>query len=302
MSVFTVEIAPTSNPNISKFVLNSFITKNQSFEFKSAKEAQISPLATMLFQFPFVQTVFLSQNFIAIEKSDNISWEMVSDSLAEMIVEYLNSGRPVLVPEERPKKVPTSVYAESTPNPAVMKFITNRLLVEGTVEFKHVSESRQSPLAMELFNLPFVKEVFLHKNFISITKFDMISWEEITMEIREFLRSFLESGKAILSEESPGTLEDTVSAISPQPSTSERTPFETKIASIIEEYVLPAVAEDGGNIHLKSFDPETKTVNVILQGACSGCPSSTVTLKNGIERLLKQMLGEEVGSVEAING
>lgn len=300
MSEFTLEIASTSSPNIRKFNLHSFLTQGRSYEFISAEDAKESPLALKLFQFPFVQTVYISQNFVAIEKPEGISWTDVEDALAEVILEYLNSGKPVIKPEV--KKTPTTVYVESTPNPAVMKFITNRLLVENSVEFKHVSEARHSPLAKELFSFPFVKEVFFNKNYISIMKFDMISWEEITMEIREFLQRFLQSGKNIISSDS-SYQDDILNSTKKETGTQKPlTPFETRIISVIDEYIIPAVAQDGGNIEFNSFDPQTKTVRVILQGACSGCPSSTVTLKNGIERLLKQMIGPEIENVEAING
>lgn len=298
MNKFDIEIESTSSPNIKKITVNSFLTKAQSYEFHSAQDAKNSPLVSELFQFPFIKTVFISQNFIAIEKLDIIEWNHVENELLNLISEYLNSGKQVII-EEKPKKLPTSVYAESTPNPGVMKFITNRPLVEKSIEYKHVSEARNSPLAKELFSFPFVKEVFFNKNYVSIMKFDMISWEEITMEIREFIRKYIESGKEIISDsgESPSLIQNQ------QTKTKQTlTPFESKIVSIIDEYVIPAVAQDGGNIAFDSFDAETKTVHVILQGACSGCPSSTVTLKNGIERLLKQLIGPEIENVSAING
>lgn len=302
MTQFVVETAPTSNPNILKFNLNSFLTQAESYEFHSADQAGKSPLAAQLFQFPFIKTVYISQNFIALEKEPTLSWEDVEHALTELISEYLNSGKPVIAPEEKQKTLPTTVYVESTPNPAVMKFITNRMLVENSIEFKHVSEARLSPLAKELFSFPFVKEVFFNKNYISIMKFEMISWEEITMEIREFVRKYLASGNEVISEDTTGTEMLQTSEKAEQKPSRKLTAFETKIVSIIDEYILPAVAQDGGNIQFDSFDPETKTVHVILQGACSGCPSSTVTLKNGIHRLLTQMIGPEIENVSAING
>lgn len=301
MRGFSVEIETTSSPKIKKFTVNTFLTKAQSFEFHSGREVRNSPLARELFQFPFIKTVFISQNFIAIEILDTIEWDLIENELKTIIADYLNAGHEVIV-EDKPKKLPTSVYAESTPNPAVMKFITNRSLVENSVEYKHVSEAGNSPLAKELFTFSFIKEVFFNKNYISIMKLDMISWEEITMEIREFIRKYIESGKEIVSTES-GPAGELVSSIQNSKSEpkKELTPFEAKIVSIIDEYIIPAVAQDGGNIAFDSFDPETKTVHVILQGACSGCPSSTVTLKNGIERLLKQMIGSGIENVSAIN-
>ena len=132
-------------------------------------------------------------------------------------------------------------------------------------------------------------------------KHDMVDWQDISMELREFIRQYLVSGKDVLND----TILET-STVSNQASnenkTKNRSEMEHKIISLLDEYVTPAVANDGGHIQLDSFDNATKTVRVILQGACSGCPSSTVTLKNGIETLLKQMLPGEINTVEAING
>lgn len=305
MSEYTVEITSTSNKNIIKFDINTFLTQAQSYEFNSMQEAKPSPLAEQLFQLPFIKTIYISQNFVAIEKNDLIEWESVQQEVAAMISDYLNSGKPVIAPAKTAKKTATSVYVESTPNPSVMKFITNRTLVDAILEFKHVSEARQSPLAMELFSFPFVKEVFFNKNYISIMKYDMVAWEEITLEIREFLKKYLEEGKPITRNDNTQTAEqDAATPIQNQSAAAGKShsKFEEKIISILDEYVIPAVAQDGGNIQLDSFDSETKTVRVVLQGACSGCPSSTITLKNGIERLLKQMLGTKIENVEAING
>src|SRR5690554_4584536 len=161
MSEYTVDITSTSNENIIKFNINSFLTQAKSYEFKSMQEAKVSPLAEQLFQLPFIKTVFISQNFVAVEKHDIIDWESVQQDVAELISDYLNSGKPVINSAETTKTLPTTIYVESTPNPSVMKFIANRSLVDTILEYKHVSEARQSPLAMELFSFPFVKEVFL---------------------------------------------------------------------------------------------------------------------------------------------
>lgn len=304
MFQYTVDITSTSNENIIKFNINSFLTRAQSYEFKNMQEAKLSPLAEQLFQLPFIKTVFISQNFVAVEKHDVIDWKSVQQDVAELISDYLNTGKPVITPEKPAEKLPTSIYVESTPNPSVMKFIANRSLVDTILEYKHVSEARQSPLAMELFSFPFVKEVFFNQNYVSIMKYDMVEWEEITMQLREFIKNYIENGKPITNDISSSAKEDVATSDQNQSelSAKPRSEFENKIVSILDEYVIPAVAQDGGNILFESFDTATKTVRVVLQGACSGCPSSTVTLKNGIERLLKQMLGSEIENVEAING
>ena len=178
-----------------------------------------------------------------------------------------------------------------------MKFVANKKLVDQIYEFKDIDETSNAPLAQKLFHFPFVKEVFMDTNYISITKFDVSKWDEIVMEIREFLRSFLEEGnevttavKEILNTKTAEKLEVELDETSQQ------------IIGIIEDYIKPAVAADGGNILFDSYNAENKNVQVILQGACSGCPSSTFTLKNGIENMLKEMLPGKISSVNAING
>lgn len=302
MSQFNIEISHTSNPNIVKFNADSFLTQSSSHEFNNIDEAKSSPLAQELFYLPFVKTVYISQNFIAIEKYDIVDWEDVQQEVAVSISEYLNSGKTAITETTTdPKKLPTTVYAESTPNPSVMKFVTNKTLVTSAYEYKDSYEAVQSPLAKALFDFPFVKEVFINGNHVSVMKYEVIEWNEITMEIREFIRKFLEDGKTVLNEDlNKNGSGDSFSAI--ENSGKNRSVLENKINAVLKEYVEPAVANDGGQIVLHSFNETTRVVKVILKGACSGCPSSTVTLKSGIETVLKQMLPGEIASVEAVNG
>lgn len=292
-----IQIIPTTHPGIVKFSLNIFLTKTRSYEFHNIDEARPSPLAQELFHLPFVKTIFISQNFIAIEKYDIVEWPEVQQEVAISILKYLDSGRDVIIEKKTESNLPISVYAESTPNPAVMKFIANRALVEGNFEFKNADDALDSPLAQKLFNFPFVKEVFIQKNYISVRKYPMLEWEDITMEIREFIKRYIDSGQPIIRKKTEEKVNDKILR-------KERllTDFEREIVAILDEYVSPAVATDGGYISLDSFDSDSKTVKVILQGACSGCPSSTATLKNGIENLLKQMLPNRINQVVAING
>jgi len=304
MSQFNIEISNTSSPKIVKFIVNSFLTQSSSYEFNNVEEAKPSPLAQQLFYLPFVKTVFISQNFIAIEKYDIVEWEDVQKEVANSILEYLNTGNPVISEPPKVKKVPVSVYAETTPNPSVMKFVANKTLATGTFEFKSIDETAHSPLAKELFTFPFVKEVFISANYISVMIHSFVEWHDISSELREFIKKFLEEGKPVLNDE---ILNATNSNNSSTNNTSEEnlkvyTELEKEIISILDEYVKPAVASDGGHIMFDSFNRETKTVKVILQGACSGCPSSTITLKNGIETMLKEMLRGQVQQVVAING
>jgi len=306
MSQFNIEISKTSNPNIVKFTANSFLTRASSYEFKNIDEAKPSPLAQQLFYLPFVKTVYISQNFIAIEKYNIVAWEDVQQEVADSIMEYLNAGKPAILEQNATKKVPVSIYAESTPNPSVMKFVANKPLATGSFEFKNIDDAVHSPLAKALFSFPFVKEIFISANYVSVMKYNVAEWQEISMELREFIRKFIEDGKPVLNDEILNATNVTEHGISEKKSSQktekEYSALEKEIISILEEYVKPAVASDGGHILFDSFQEDTKTVKVILQGACSGCPSSTITLKNGIETMLKEMLHGQVNQVVAING
>lgn len=300
MEKTTISIQKTSNPTILKFEADKFLTNHESFEFNNIDEAKNSPLAQQLFYLPFIKKVYISGNFIALERYDIVEWEDVQEEVSEQIEQYINDGKPVVTEENLKKKVPVSVYAESTPNPSVLKFMANKKLVATSYEFVSIEDAKYSPLATELFHLPFVKSVFFDENFISITKYDVADWNEITMELREFIRQYIESGKDIVLENAPKTIKKTENQV--EKTYENLDDISKEIINILEEYVKPAVASDGGNIEFQSYDPVTKKVMVILQGACSGCPSSTYTLKNGIENMLKEMLKGKVMTVEAING
>jgi Fe-S cluster biogenesis protein NfuA len=300
MSAFTVSIIPTSNDTILKFETNKFITKHQSFEYNNIDEAKESPLAQELFYLPFVKKVYISSNFVAIERYNIIGWNQVQDEVAEQITNYLNEGKLVVNENVKNKKIAVTVYAESTPNPSVLKFVANKKLVTSTFEFTSIDTAKSSELATQLFNFPFVKSVFIDENFISITKFDVAEWDDITFELREFIRTYIETGKEIVNPEAKVAKEKTAEVLDVKYESYDDTSKE--IINILEEYVKPAVASDGGNIQFESYNPETKVVKVILQGACSGCPSSTYTLKSGIENMLKEMMKGKINSVEAING
>lgn len=207
------------------------------------------------------------------------------------------------------KKVPISIYAEATPNPTVMKFVANRMLVDdGAYEFKNIEEARISPLATRLFHFPFVKEVFITANFIAIAKYNITDWNDVAMEVREFISEYLQEGNPIVMAPAPAVVagDDTCSTQSESifdlqlPNPEELGEVERRIVEILEEYVKPAVEQDGGNIAFAGY--EEGVVKVLLRGACSGCPSSTLTLKNGILTLLQRMLPTLVKDVEAING
>ncbi len=292
MSKYKVSICKTKNKFIVKFEINEFITNHQNYEYNNIDEATNAPLVKELFYYPFVKKVYVASNFIAIERFNVIQWEDVQDEVAKKIENYLNQGNTIISENRSDKKIPISIYSESTPNPAALKFVANKKLVDFQIEFNSIDECENSPLALRLFNFPFVKSVFIDKNFISITKYDTSSWDDITLTIRNFIKEYLERDNKILTDDYQKE------QIIDQESLDETS---KEIVSILDEYIKPAVAADGGNIMFKSYNKENKSVSVILQGACSGCPSSTITLKNGIENMLKKLLKGKVEVVEAIN-
>lgn len=295
-----LSIKNTNNPSIVKFEWDEILTKGKNYEFKNIDETSESPLAKQLFYLPFVKTVYISGNFIAIEKFSIVEWEEVQNEVAQQIEEYITSGGIVINENTLVKKNPITIYAESTPNPAVTKFVANKILTKVAIECKNIDETKASPLAKDLFSFPFVKEVFIDENYISITKYDVASWEEITFELRNFLKQYLEQTDIIVDE---NLIEKTDNFKIQQEEYFENLDVTSQqIINILEEYVKPAVQSDGGNITFNSYDEQANIVKVTLQGACSGCPSSTFTLKNGIENMLRQMLNNNTIIVEAMNG
>jgi Fe-S cluster biogenesis protein NfuA len=295
-----VTIKETQNPAILKFEFPDFITQNENFEFKNIDEAGASPLAQQLFYLPFVKTVYISGNFIAVERFSIVEWKDVQEAVAEQIEKFVNDGGIIIKQEDnKAKKQPITVYGETTPNPSALKFVVSRMLTRTAIEFKNIDQTAASPLAKELFKFPYVKEIFIDENYISVTKYDVNNWDEITLELRSFIKQFIENGGTVLDE---NFVQETL--VEETKKTEEFDNLDVtsqKIINILEEYVKPAVAADGGNIAFESFDEENKVVKVILQGACSGCPSSTFTLKSGIEGLLKSMLNDDTIVVEAAN-
>jgi len=198
--------------------------------------------------------------------------------------------------------IPTSVYAEMTPNPLTMKFVANRLLIQGNpLEFDDPYNTANSPLAARLFNFPFIKSVFIAGNFVSLTRNDKIDWEDVALEMREFIRDYLTEGNPVVLEEDMEIFEVREKTESLTKDAEPQNEMDERIIAILDEYVKPAVHQDGGNIFFKSFSKDEGIVSLVLQGACSGCPSSTLTLKSGIEGLLKRMV-PEVKEVVAFNG
>lgn len=186
-----------------------------------------------------------------------------------------------------------NLYIESNPNPNSLKFVANKMLVgEGeSYDFPDLDSAVNAPLAKELFNFPFVQRVFYMNNFVTVTKAESINWEDVKVEVKEFIQEYLQAGKLVLKE-----VEKVEEVKKSESGPADNASIDERIISILEEYIKPAVEMDGGAIQYHSFNDGV--VKVLLQGACSGCPSSTLTLKAGIENLLKSMI-PEVQAVEA---
>jgi len=171
------------------------------------------------------------------------------------------------------------VYAEATPNPDTMKFVFNKMIFNGdALDFPKAENLHVSPLARNLFEFNFVNGVFIMNNFVTITRVANSNWEDLIPVVKEFLKSYISSGEPVVIAENVGSAQN------------GKTIVEAQIIEILDTYVKPAVETDGGMISFKSFEPETGRVTVELKGSCSGCPSSTVTLKRGIEGMLTKMV------------
>jgi len=188
-------------------------------------------------------------------------------------------------------KSPIMLYTEQTPNPESLKFVTNKMLYRGTADFKEESFANEwSDLATALYKFPYVKGVYICNNFVTVTKEFNYAWEDIMLPLKEFIKAYVTEEKSIIHE----GFEEAMTALEEEANEHKYTGDEgelvKKIKDLIDTYVKPAVEMDGGNIEFKSF--HNGIVTVILQGSCSGCPSSTVTLKSGIEGMLKRMVPE----------
>lgn len=294
-----INIETTKTPTIIKFVSNKILTEG-SFEYNSVEEVKNSTFIQQLFHLPFVKKVFVTANFIAVERFNIVEWSDVQDELKGVIENYLAVNDSLFTTKTEAKQVVVEVYAESTPNPAVMKFVSNKLLTSQNIEVTTLDDAKEVPIAKELFEFPFIKEIFISDNYISITKNNDTEWFEITTALRDFLKNYLSEAKPVISENYVPKVHEKIE-VKPV-ATEDLDDISQEIVAILDEYIKPAVTSDGGNIMFQSYNTESKTVSVILQGACSGCPSSTITLKNGIEATLKQLLPNKIEEVVALNG
>ena len=290
----TIIIEPTENSKVMKFVADYNLMPG-SLELDRTSDVSELPLAKKLFVYPFVERIFITANFIAVAKQDGVEWENVVEPLKDIIEAELETNPRVYLQKEKEVQ---QVFAEMTPNPMVMKFVSTKILLDGFVEVKSKDDAAEVPLAKAIFNeFDFTKEVFISDNFVAVTKNVSVEWHEVMVAVRTFITEYLQNGGKI-SNATPQKHENPVENLMNR----EYTETEQKISDILKEYVAPAVESDGGKISLMEYVPETKTAKMLLQGACSGCPSSTATLKGGIENLLKQFVPELVEKVEAVNG
>lgn len=187
-------------------------------------------------------------------------------------------------------KSPVMLYTEQTPNPETLKFVTNRMLYKGTADFRIEDLAKEwSPLATALFEMPFVQGVYICNNYVTISKEFNYLWDDIMLKTKAFIKEYVENDGTVINEgfaEEMAKIEEATG--DSYQYTGEEKELVKKIKELIDTHVKPAVEMDGGNIEFKSFDKGV--VTVIMQGACSGCPSSTVTLKSGIEGMLKRMI------------
>jgi len=295
-----LKIEQTAVETIIKFVSNNILTEG-SFEYNNIDDAKNSNLVQQLFYLPFVKKVFISANFIAVERFKIVEWSEVTTELNQMISSHIDMHGSLFNEEEKPTKVAIQVYTESTPNPNVNKFVSNKLLSKQLIEINRKDDLTEAPIAKALFEFDYVNEIFISDNYISVAKTEEYDWTEIIPELRGFIRLYLQEGKEIVTDKyisKDVLIQESIN----QEGATIHSGIAKEIIAVLDEYIKPAVTADGGNIMFKSYNEKTKICSVVLQGACSGCPSSTVTLKNGIEATLKQILPNKIESVVAING
>ncbi|MGZ3863658.1 MAG: NifU family protein [Bacteroidia bacterium] len=198
-------------------------------------------------------------------------------------------------------EIPFMIYAESTPNPGSMKFVANKQLLPNgaTAQYDSIAETKQAPLAQKLFEFPFVKQVFISGNYLTVSKADFVDWDDVLLETRSFITDYLNK-KGVVVTDLPtqqmavdNTFKETKNVFTEH--AAPKNEVEAKIIETLEQYIRPAVEQDGGMIVFKGLNEGVVTVQ--MKGSCKGCPSSTMTLKAGIEGLLKRLMPEDVKEV-----
>ena len=206
------------------------VLSDKTVSFQNIDDATDYPLVQQLFYLPFVKSVQLTPNHIELERFSILEWSEVQEEVKDQITNFLNQGG--LIEKTSQPKAAVTVYAESTPNPAVMKFVANKLLVTQSFEAKNIDEAQGAPLALALFHMPFVKEVYIDENFVSVSKFEIASWEEVVQDVRNFIRDFLIEGKSVVDQV------QNVQALETEQPQYEGISLE--IVKIIDQYIKPS--------------------------------------------------------------
>tara|TARA_A100000164_G_scaffold369031_1_gene393015 strand:- start:370 stop:1251 length:882 start_codon:yes stop_codon:yes gene_type:complete len=273
----------------------NFDLNTENKKFNTVEEANDLPLAKEMFYLPFIKSVSISKNEMVLERFDIVSWEDILNEVEKIIEKKLQPIFSDKFQMDEKKQNIVTLYAESTPNPKVMKFVSNKLLTKEIYEVKKGDFNIESKFINSIFSFGYVEQVFLNDNYISVTLGENYDWDSHVNNFRDFLKEKLE-------KEFDFSLVDKKEVEKYNSNTQSLDKVSEQIIKIIDEYIKPSVAMDGGNILFKKYHPKEKLVEVVLQGACSGCPSSTFTLKNGIENMLKEMVPGKVEAVSAING
>jgi Fe-S cluster biogenesis protein NfuA len=290
------EIEPTISKFIIKLVSKNVLT-NGSHQFNSQEAASESPLAKHLLSFSYIKKVYISVNFIALECSRTVDWGDHQEEVKQEVISFLGQGGALFTQKSNAANF-IEWYTESTPNSAVLKFVASKLLFQKEEDFTSVQDAKNSDLATGLFNLGYVAAVFFSQNFVSVTKKEKIEWMEIKDELKQFIKNYLQSNQPLINNPS---LDKKKNQAADSASVEVLDSNAQQIVAILEEHIRPLVASDGGSITFREYNPTTKIVSLLLQGACSGCPSSSVTLKEGIEKILKQLMPGKINEVIAYN-
>ena len=283
---------------ISKFIIklvHKNVLTHGSHQFDNLEKADASPLAKHLLSFFYIKKVYISANFIALECSRDMNWKDHQEAIKQETISFLEKGGQLFSEKSKLENF-LEWYTEATPNPAVLKFVASKILFQQDYEFTSPQNAEHSDLATKIFSFEYVDSVFFSQNFVSVTKKSSHEWIEIKDELKQFIRKFVASGKLLVADnifvKSKNQSKKTKQQLKPD---------EQQIVSILEEHIKPLVASDGGSITFQAYNPSSQIVSLLLQGACSGCPSSNVTLKDGIEKILKQLMPGKVKEVVANN-
>ena len=275
-----IQTETTPNPATLKFLPGQPVLKIGTADFPSAETAGSSPLARRLFGVDGVDAVFLGNDFVTVTKRDDIDWDHIKPAILGAIMEHYQSGQPVMEDDA------LNLRTEATPNPATLKFLPGKeVLPAGSADFPAPEAAESSPLAQRLFAVEGVTGVFLGPDFITVTKTDAFEWDVLTDPVIAAIAAHHKAGEPVIADGAAGA-----SAVGHAAHDGPDAEVVGQIKTLLDTRVRPAVAQDGGDITFHGFDKGI--VYLHMQGACAGCPSSTLTLKAGIENLLRHYIPE----------